>query len=371
MSMTDFEKMDATINRWWRQFEKELGLEYFAKAYHDLWKKWHSRLYSNPTTRKLHGRKINLGASRRSGEYYTSLFNTIEAFFYDLCVYVHMGYSFEEAVKCVGLVGGDDGLHADMDAEAATSVAAMFGLKVKINQVELGSPVDFLGLVRYSAGVYSYDPVRFAKKFGSVATGASVPPLEAVFRKFEPYARMYANVPIVGTASLAVLRILAKKGQNRRNAKYDLAARNISGYLNSLILDSGMLPCRASQDEMMSHVANRLGIDVVKLEAIETAYKNAKEFSDFPSHVLDLGSKEFKFPTMFQGNLYKAGSQPCRVKESVENPIEPFPTEKPNAKAKRKPGRKASRKRKTDDTGDSTNDASHATSISQASSESA
>jgi hypothetical protein len=74
---------------------------------------------------------------------------------------------------------------------------------------------------------------------------------------------------------------------------------------------------------------------------------------------------------MFQGNLYKAGGQPCRVQESVEVKTEPLPTEKPNAKAKRKPGRKANRKRKTDDTGDSTNNASHAESISCSSSESA
>jgi len=322
----DFSKMDATVNKWMRQFEKEIGLHFFAPAYHDMWRLWHSKLYAKPSSKKLMGHSVYMGSSRRSGEYYTSIFNTILNMFYVTCCYVKMGLSVSEAMDMVGLVGGDDGLHPSLDSEVAVEVATTLGFRVKVAIKSFNEPVSFLGLVRYDHDVYSYDPLRFVTKCSSVATGAGIPPQEATYRKFEAFAQLYPSVPIVGTISRAVLRVLIAKGYKGKEAKYDLAARNINGFMTTMLLENnGLMPCKATRDELLGYVARSLDIEIATLVRIEDAYENASDFSQFPSHVLKLKGKEFKFPTMFQGNIYAGDRRPAGELEkfSSDNSFRP------------------------------------------------
>lgn len=347
LTETDFSKMDATINMWFRRFELELGLEFFSKEFHPMWRTWHAKLYAEPKSKKLMGHSIYMGASRRSGEYFTSLFNTVENLFYCTCVVMYVRKcSVVQALQHVGCVGGDDGLHPDLDPTAAKEVGALLGFIVKATTIPLGQPVSFLGLVRFDHGVYSYDPIRFVRKCSSIATGDNIPAAEAAFRKFEAFAKMYPNVPIVGTMSNAVLRILRGLGKTGVERKYDKAARNINGFITTMMLEqSGLMPCDASYDQLMGYVADRLHIEVAKLEKIEQAFKSSKTFSDFPSHVINVDGvrKNFTYPTMFQGNIYCGSSPPARGSDNVKH----YPNKTTNAKPNAKPKKKTSRDQKT------------------------
>jgi len=313
----DFSKMDATINAWQRQMEKEVGLEFFAQEYHELWRLFHSKCYANPDSKKLYGVSVKLACSRRSGEFYTSIFNTFENWFYNVCVHVFMGATVEQAIECVGAVGGDDGLHAHKSTKASTEVASLLGFIVKADVKTLSDPVSFLGLVRFDEDCYVYDPRRFVSKFSSSSTGSNVPWKEVAYRKFEPYAKMYPHVPLIGTASRAVLRCLRNSGFKGPSEKYDFIARGMSGFIVSQTLGGEpMMDCTTDQGRLFGYIADRLGITVAMLETIDSAYKNAKSFKDFPSHVLSVDRKEFKYPTMFQGNIYAGGNAPA---EKVDN----------------------------------------------------
>nr|UQB76079.1 RNA-dependent RNA polymerase [Flumine noda-like virus 46] len=319
---TDFSKMDATVNMWMREMEEELGERAFHKDYHELWKIWHSKLYAKPDSKKLKGISVHLGASRRSGEYFTSLFNTILNMFYICCCFVYMGMTMAEAIEECGLVGGDDGLHPNLPVEVATKVADMLGFIAKAASVDLGAPTSFLGLVRFKPRVYCYDPIRFCSKMSSISTGANVPPEEAAIRKFTPMADLYPRVPLVGTISRAVLRIIKSKRSLTTDEKYDVYCRGkVGSYLATLWKEEAQandeenigLPFEIDEGEALGLVSIRLGISLVTLEIIEKRYEAAKSFKEFPSHILDLKchKKEFKYPTIFQGDVYK-GSAPTK-----------------------------------------------------------
>jgi len=325
---TDFTKMDATVNQWMRDFEREIGQRAFAKEYVPLWESWHSKLYKKTKSKGVHGHAIELGASRRSGEYFTSLFNTILNFFYVVCCFVECGMTTADAIREAGLVGGDDGLHPNLPAEVAIRVAPMLGFIAKATQSNIGEPTSFLGQVRFRPGVFCYDPIRFVSKLSSTPCGANVPPFELAVRKFQATADLYPNVPLVGTISKAVLRLVdAKSGWRpaggktlKLDPKYDELCRNVGmGYQmrvwKELAQESGerfkALPFEVDYDEACGLIATRMGIDLATLQIIERAYDVATDFNQFPSHVIDLSGqkKAFKYPTIFQGNVYK-GSEP-------------------------------------------------------------
>jgi len=116
---TDFSKMDSSVNEFMRCLESVAGLWFFHPDYHQQWLELHEKLYAAGCSKKLHGHVVKLGVSRRSGEYFTSTFNTLLNHFYIVCCYMNQGMTLEEAVDKVGLVGGDDGLHSGLDKEVA------------------------------------------------------------------------------------------------------------------------------------------------------------------------------------------------------------------------------------------------------------
>jgi hypothetical protein len=306
-SETDFSKMDATVNEWCRDFEFRIGRLFFRRDLHDLWKQWHRKLYKEPRSKKLCGHSVNMGSSRRSGEYFTSLFNTILAAFFAFATFARMGLSYDEALLRVGVVGGDDGLHSGMDETIAEETAALIGFKVKVKSIPLGKPACVLGLLRFGDGTYTHEPKRFVTKSSSIATGRSVPPEEAAYRKFDMYARLYPNIPIVGTMSKAVIRILRSNGFTGPNARYDALCRNVAGYTTKVFYDLGNgtpFPCNSDKDELRGMMAVYLGIERTVLDRLEDAFENARSFSDFPSHVLDAEVKDFLYPTALNGNIY-------------------------------------------------------------------
>jgi hypothetical protein len=192
------------------------------------------------------------------------------------------------------------------------------GFTVKATKVPKGRPVSFLGVVRWSVKTYTYDPIRFVIKFSCVPSGPTIPWYEGVFRKFEAFVDLYPDVPLIGTGSTAVMRCLENRGVFQRDVKYDVALRKLNGWLHTARINSvNRLPCKASYEEMVSYFADRLDIPVSLVLLIEDAYKKAQSFSDFPRHCIKVETKEFKFPTMFQGNLYAIDKAPAQRRDKV------------------------------------------------------
>jgi hypothetical protein len=324
---TDISKMDASVNSWWRKFERDIGDAFYDPEYHDLWHAWHEKLYKMEFTKRTHGERVKLGPSRRSGEFYTSLFNTIDMLFLPFCSYLKQKFGVRdrythdqycEAWTAVGVGGGDDGLHADLSPEIVEEVGALMGFTVKAAKVSKGRPVSFLGVVRWAVKTYTYDPIRFVSKFSCVPTGPNIPWYEGVFRKFEAFVDLYPDVPLIGTGSTAVMRCLENRGVFQRDVKYDVALRKLNGWLHTARINSvNQLPCKASYEEMVSYYADRLDIPVSLVLLIEDSYKKAQSFSDFPRHCIKVETKEFKFPTMFQGNLYAIDKAPAQRRDKV------------------------------------------------------
>jgi hypothetical protein len=224
--------------------------------------------------------------------------------------------TMEQAIEEAGLVGGDDGLHPNLPAETAIEVAPMLGFIAKASQSNIGEPTSFLGQVRFRPGVFCYDPIRFVSKMSSTPCGANVPVFELAVRKFKATADLYPNVPLVGTISKAVLRIIkSKRGHIDTDVKYDDICRPMDNYqistwkyeakLNGKRFSG--LPFEIDYDEACGLIANRMGLPLVTLATILKAYDDASDFGDFPSHMIDNKGerKAFKYPTIFQGNLYR------------------------------------------------------------------
>lgn len=324
---TDGTKMDANVTSFFRDLENMVGKRGFAKDYHDEFDDMHKSQYSQKCPKSKKGNKVNLGFSRRSGEGGTSTWNTIAMCFVVYCWLRKLGFSPKDCWSKLGLYGGDDGLTlAWGPRDLLVAVGDALHIPLKVKEIDRDSPWSFLGITKMPRiPVYSPDVVRFCSKI-AYSHVKGVPVDQLLYRKCEPYVRMYPNVPLVGNLCRAVVRILSKRGF-KVEARYDELCRSGVGYIMTM-LDGDQLPGPQSSEEydvLECYACDALGISLGTLREVCFRYDSAESFEDFPSGYIE------------KQNIFLACGFEALIRDlyipgpSVENLADTVPTETPTS----------------------------------------
>ncbi len=320
---SDGTKMDANISSFFRNLELVLCIALFHTSYHDRVRSILKAQYEDNIPKSKKGNVVELHYSRRSGEGGTSIFNTLAMVFVFYCWLRELGYSLERAFDNLGVYGGDDGLtKAHGTVESLVKVGDDLGLPLKVKHVSKSEPYSFLGLTKMPGiDLYSPDVVRFCSKI-AYSHVKGVPVEQVLYRKCEPYVRLYPNVPLIGNLCRAVLRILDSQGF-KIDSRYDELCRSGKGYVMEM-LQGTQLPGPTTSDEyyLLEHyVADTLGLPLMQLRLVCEQYDIATEFSQFPTGYIDKKNMLLDCPyEALIRDLYIQGP-PC---SKLENPL---PTE--------------------------------------------
>lgn len=290
---TDGTKLDANIAQIWRDAEFSLMKRAYHPDHHKELAVVHRAQYAaDPKSR--FGTSMLMGSSRRSGERGTSIFNT----WIMSCVLYSwirsLGYNSKEAYSMLGTYGGDDGLTANWGStESLIAVGEILGIPLKVKDVDPYAPFSFLGIYKFPGmSVYMPDVSRFCSKI-AFSHVKGVPAMQVLYRKCEPYVRMYSNIPIVGNLCKSVLRILKDRGF-AVDKRYDELCRSGAGYVMSVI--DGQLPGPQTEEEyaiVEAYLSEFLDIPLQRLRVVCDMYDNADGFDHFPAgyiHKTDLFS---------------------------------------------------------------------------------
>lgn len=320
--LTDGEKMDATINTFSRKFENAIGKRFFAKEHHDTFDEMHEAQYKDKEPKSKFGTKVDLKDSRRSGEGGTSTWNTLYMAFVFFCWLRENDRGVKESFDLIGLVGGDDGaIVAHESSQSLIATALELGIRLKVQKVADSDPWEFLGITKIPGlSLYAPDVVRFSSKI-SYSPTRGVPVEQVLYRKCEPYVRLYPNTPLVGNMCRAVVRILESKGF-KVDKRYDELCRSGSGYVITM-LEGEQLggPTSAWEYELLENmVAQKLGLSLVTLRDACDKYDKAVKFSDFPSGFI-------KSKNMYLTSKYEALIRDLYIPSPPVTKIDTLPTE--------------------------------------------
>jgi hypothetical protein len=176
--------------RWANEKDRPLVKQYLAQVF-----KMQGR------TRR--GVQFNPGHGTRSGSPQTTDGNTVICGFVVYSALRLLGYTNKQAWELMGLFYGDDGAQPIVDGlkEAIEQVATQVGLKIKIDIIEDGKPVPYLG--RYfcdpATSLDSFqDPLRTISKLHLTANKA-VTVQQGLVNKACGYWVTDSKTPIIGT----------------------------------------------------------------------------------------------------------------------------------------------------------------------------
>jgi hypothetical protein len=341
----DVSKMDANLIKFFRELEVKLLLRAYGELYEDTCVNIHEAQYNNAAViRGKHGNVVYMGYSRRSGEGGTSLFNTVAGVFVAYCWLKSLGQKPAEAFANLGVYGGDDALSVAWgDVKSLKKIGEDLHLPLKVIHRKTHEPFSFLGLTRMGkAEIFAPDVVRFTSKI-AYSHVKGVPVEELLYRKCEPYVRMYPSVPLVGNLCRAVLRVLRKKGFTVQT-KYDELCRSGQGYVMSM-LEGAQMPQPETDEEveiLYSYVAETLGISLGVLRRVCKMYDDAEDFSQFPQGYIKVDNiyLNCEYEALIR-DLYIPGPTVSKFvnnlptesdKSAVQNPPEQ-PTSKDEAKS--------------------------------------
>jgi hypothetical protein len=222
--LTDFSRFDGTINVRLRHMEQTVLTKAFKRCYHDELRK----LYTEMRNRRGYtqfGLVYDLGSSRLSGDPETSSMNTLVTMFTFFIACIYMGMSIDDAAHRVlnnSMVGGDDGIMADVDKSCFERACKTLGLNGKAEIVRRGEfGVNFLARY-YSPDVWYDDPrsvTDIKRAVWKFHTSGNLPDSCTPYRKLYAKARSIIvndrHTPILGDLCARALTILEKEGHER------------------------------------------------------------------------------------------------------------------------------------------------------------
>lgn len=198
---TDFELMDARIGVVPRMLCLMLSLTLFKVEHHTGFETIYSMQY-NRQARTPFGFKYWTGYSQLSGGLDTALFNSLVNGFYMFLCNRLTNYDAADAYRRIGIVGGDDGLLADVFTANAEKAAELIGQKVTIDlrAKSRNDRVTFLSR-HFSMLVWNGEPSsmcdvqRALEKF-HLCSGKYDHPIDKFYEKLRGFRCTDANSPV-------------------------------------------------------------------------------------------------------------------------------------------------------------------------------
>jgi hypothetical protein len=202
VKVTDFGKFDGRHSKWLAEKEEQLYLSLFGPLYHQELSSLHWKNFGlNAVTR--HGVRYKTGFSRLSGSMDTSIANTFNNVLLAYIAFREDDVPHEEAMKMLGVYGGDDGLTPDVSQAQYERVAVKVGMELKAETIQRGAPVPFLG--RYFTNPWVIDGLnsicdipRQAQKLHLTTASTLVSNEAALYRKASGYILTDRYTPIIG-----------------------------------------------------------------------------------------------------------------------------------------------------------------------------
>lgn len=284
--LTDFTKLDATVTDFFRHLELSVAKRAYKEEFLEELTEVYTSQFANPHPKMGKGTRVNLKRTRRSGEGWTSLGNTLVNAFVQYCALRQAGHSVRLSRRYLGACGGDDGMMVAMlTKEQLIDTAADLNLIIKVEEVGFLDAYSFLGIVRLNPRMqlYTCDPARFVAKC-AYSHVKNVPWQELAYRKCEPYARMYSNVPLVGNFAKATIRLLDTSGY-KTHKRFDDLCRGMNGFIMTLI-DGEQFPGPKSEEDyalVEDYVAKTLSLSLGQLREVNRLYNEAASFEDYPT----------------------------------------------------------------------------------------
>jgi len=225
LCMGDYSRFDGTISHWLR-----VHVEFSA------YRRWVCRVYLtllntyleqelSPKAITSQGLWYMAESSRLSGSPLTTDGNSIINAFVSYCVGRNMGRPPDLAWRYIGLIYGDDSL-AVADPRVAEATAADLGLKLKVERVEPGGLVNFLGRVYVDAWTTTssiQDPKRTLSKLHVTCAPLALVPLEvAAVAKATGYLVIDSITPVISDYCHLIVAIYGEAA-----ARWQLDTNNI------------------------------------------------------------------------------------------------------------------------------------------------
>lgn len=209
--VVDYSRLDGSISEW---LQREIVIATYMRWCAEPDKAELSKLLKDVFKQSAvtaHGIPYKPGYGTRSGSAITTDGNTMICAFVVYCAFRKMGLEPELAYAKVGLVYGDDGAFPAYDGlgEQLRIVAAELGLNIKLDVLEKGQPIQYLG--RYFVDPLTIkdsfqDPIRTISKLHLTAN-MQVTAEQALANKALGYLATDAKTPIIGTWARKVLEL--------------------------------------------------------------------------------------------------------------------------------------------------------------------
>ncbi len=228
---TDYSRFDGRVNALVRTFERWLMLRLFEPRYHPAMLVL-MRSQTGLKAKTSFGVKYDTEFARASGSPETSSFNTILNCFISFLAFRMMRVggkylSAREAWERLGVYGGDDGLVADQDRQAAEKAATVMGQVLTLERVKRGEPgVTFLAR-HYGPDVWfdgetpavSCADIRrqIAKFHVTVRLSSKITPLVKLREKAFAFYLSDRNTPVLGDFVSKVLQLYPMKRSEYQN----------------------------------------------------------------------------------------------------------------------------------------------------------
>jgi hypothetical protein len=204
---SDFSKMDGHVSELMRSIEQKVALALFAPEHHPELSRLMQRQYNMKGVTR-NGVKYRVGTQRCSGSLETSPFNTLANAFVNFLAWRctkqrGMYVQADEAWSRLGVYGGDDGLTADLPAQALRSAGAMVGFPITGESIPRGEiGVNFLSRF-YGPDVWCGDPnsicdvQRQLRKLHLTVVTPDRPAIKLA-EKVRSFVATDVNTPVIG-----------------------------------------------------------------------------------------------------------------------------------------------------------------------------
>lgn len=212
------------------------------------------------------------GYGTRSGSPITTDGNTMICGFVEYAALRSIGMSQKEAFKSIGLVYGDDGaFRARPGLELAMQATAdALGLKIKLDFVEAGRPLPYLGRFFVDPATTDdsfQDPLRTISKL-HITANKGVLPKQALVNKASGYVVTDRMTPIIGTWAVKTIE--------------QYSTVKAKGVLKEEEMKAGCAWPQSSRETISEAMAEVLGITVGELLALDRKVLDAATVEQIP-----------------------------------------------------------------------------------------
>jgi hypothetical protein len=284
----DYSRLDGSVSEFLQTVYQRPIMRWVNESDRPLVRQYLNQVF-RMQGRTRRGVQFNPGHGTRSGSPQTTDGNTV------ICAYVVysalrlMSYTHKEAWELMGLFYGDDGAQPIVEGlkEAIEQVASQVGLKIKIDIVEDGEPVPYLG--RYfcdpATSLDSFqDPLRTIAKLHLTANKA-VTVNQGLINKASGYWVTDSKTPIIGTWAK---RVRDELGTRIRGATRDEQHKMSNAWP------------QANAELIRSKMASVLNLTVAELTALDMAVEEAP-LGQIP--ILLQTRREIKIPACYAGEI--------------------------------------------------------------------